>query len=111
MKKQNQNKISVHYRLRSDGALSDILVIKWNIKTNPSFVIFTKYGISGGSRWDTYTDSAEKLSGAIYRGGWHTLIKGYASPSKSSPKALADKALKLFKKDPTLWQSQTTTTD
>ena len=101
----------MHYRKRGDGTLADILIVKWNHLDRPNFKIFNRYGMSAPSRWDTYNESAEALSGAIRRGGWLTLIKGHASPSKSSVSALAEKALKLFKKDPTLWQSQTTTTD
>ena len=105
-----QNKISVHYKKRDDGTLADVLIVKWNRLVSPNFKLFSKHG-STTSRWDTYNGSAESLSGAIHRGGWHTLSKGYASPSKSSVIALTEKALKLLKKDPTLWPSQTTTTD
>ena len=108
---KKQNKISVHYKKRDDGTLADVLIVKWNRLVNPNFKLFNKYGLPNTSRWDTYNESAESLSGAIHRGGWHTLIKGYASPSKSSVTALTEKALKLLKKDPTLWPSQTTTTD
>ena len=107
---KKQNKISIHYRKRNDGTLSDVLIVKWNYLVNPNFKIFS-HGLPQTSRWDTYNESAEALSGAIHRGGWHTLIKGYASPSKSSVTALTEKALKLLKKDPTLCPSQTTTTD
>ena len=106
-----QNKISIHYRKHRDGTLADVLIVKWNHLVNPNFKLFSKHGLPNASRWETYNESAEKLSGAIHRGGWHTLIKGYASPSKSSVTALTEKALKLIKKDPTLWPSQTTTTD
>ena len=108
---KKQNRISIHYRRRDDGTLGEVLVVKWNYLVNPNYKLFSKYGIPTTSRWDTYNDSAEVLSGAIHRGGWHTLIKGYASPSKSSVTALTEKALKLLKKDPTLCPSQTTTTD
>ena len=108
---KNQSKISVHYRRNSDGTLADVLIVKWNYLVKPNYKIFNKYGLPQTSRWDTYNESAEKLSGAIRRGGWHTLIKGYASHSKSSVTALTEKALKLLKKDPTLCPSQTTTTD
>ena len=108
---KKQNKISVHYRKRNDGTLADVLIVKWNYLVKPNYKVFNKYGLPQTSRWDTYNDSAEVLSGAIRRGGWHTLIKGYASSSKSSVTALTEKALKLLKKDPTLCPSQTTTTD
>ena len=108
---KNQSKISIHYRKRNDGTLDDVLIVKWNYLVKPNYKVFNKYGLPQTSRWDTYTDSAEVLSGAIRRGGWHTLIKGYASPSKSSVTALTEKALKLLKKDLTLCPSQTTTTD
>lgn len=108
---KKQNKISVHYRSHSNGTLADVLIVKWNYLANPNFKLFSKHGLPQMSRWDTYNESAEKLSGAIRRGGWHTLIKGYASTSKSSVVALTEKALKLLKKDPTLCPSQTTTTD
>ena len=109
---KKQNKISIHYRRRrDDGTLADVLIVKWNYLANPNFKLFSKHGLPTTSRWDTYDESAESLSGAIHRGGWHTLIKGYASPSKSSVTALTEKALKLLKKDPTLCPSQTTTTD
>ena len=108
---KNQSKISIHYRSHSDGTLADVLIVKWNHLVNPNFKLFGRYGLPQTSRWETYNNSAEVLSGAIRRGGWHTLIKGYASPSKSSVTALTEKALKLLKKDPILWPSQTTTTD
>ena len=108
---KKQSRISVHYRRNRDGTLSDVLIVKWNYLVNPNFKLFGRYGLPTSSRWDTYNDSAEALSGAIHRGWWHTLIKGYASPSKSSVTALTEKALKLLKKDPTLCPSQTTTTD
>ena len=108
---KNQSRISIHYRRNRDGTFSDVLIVKWNYLVNPSYKVFNKHGLPRMSRWDTYNDSAEVLSGAIRRGGWHTLIKGYASPSKSSVTALTEKALKLLKKDPTLCPSQTTTTD
>ena len=108
---KNQSKISIHYRKRNDGTLDDVLIVKWNYLVKPNYKVFNKYGLPQTSRWDTYNESAEKLSGAIRRGGWHTLIKGYASPSKSSVTALTEKALKLLKKDLTLCPSQTTTTD
>ena len=108
---KNQSRISIHYRRNRDGTLDEVLIVKWNYLFNPNYKVFTKYGLSQTSRWDTYNDSAEVLSGAIRRGEWHTLIKGYASPSKSSVTALTEKALKLLKKDPTLCPSQTTTTD
>lgn len=109
---KKQNKISIHYRRRrDDGTLSQVLIVKWNHLDNPNFKIFSRYGLSTTSKWDTYNESAESLSGAIHRGEWHTLIKGYASHSKSSVTALTEKALKLLKKDPTLCPSQTTTTD
>ena len=109
---KKQNKISIHYRRsHSDGTLADVLIVKWNYLVKPNYKIFSKHGLPNTSRWDTYNESAEKLSGAIRRGEWHTLIKGYASPSKSSVTALTEKALKLLKKDPTLCPSQTTTTD
>ena len=108
---KNQSKISVHYRKHNDGTLADVLIVKWNHLVNPNFKLFGRYGLPQTSRWETYNNSAEVLSGAIRRGGWHTLIKGYASPSKSSVTALTEKALKLLKKDPILWPSQTTTTD
>ena len=108
---KKRNKISVHYRKNGDGTLADILIVKWNHLDNPNYKLFGRYGTSTSSRWDTYNESAEKLSGAIRRGGWLTLIKGHASPSKSSVSALTEKALKLLKKDTTLWPSQTTTTD
>ena len=99
---KKQNKISIHYRKQSDGTLADVLIVKWNYLVKPNYKVFNKYGLPQTSRWDTYSESAEALSRAIR--GWHTLIKGYASPSKSSVTALAKKALKLLKKDPTLWQ-------
>ena len=108
---KKQNKIRVHYRRNRDGTLSDVLIVKWNYLVKPNYKVFNKYGLPQTSRWDTYNESAEALSWAIRRGGWHTLIKGYASPSKSSVTALTEKALKLLKKDPTLCPSQTTTTD
>ena len=108
---KNQSKISIHYRKRNDGTLDDVLIVKWNYLVKPNYKVFNKYGLPQTSRWDTYNESAEKLSGAIRRGGWYTLIKGYASPSKSSVTALTEKALKLLKKDLTLCPSQTTTTD
>ena len=108
---KNQSKISIHYRSHSDGTLDEVLIVKWNYLVKPNYKVFNKHGLPQTSRWDTYNDSAEALSGAIRRGGWYTLIKGYASPSKSSVTALTEKALKLLKKDPTLWPSQTTTTD
>ena len=109
---KKQSKISIHYRRRrDDGTLGDVLIVKWNYLVNPNFKLFSRLGLSLTPRWDTYNDSAEVLSGAIRRGGWHTLIKGYASPSKSSVTALTEKALKLLKKDLTLCPSQTTTTD
>ena len=108
---KKQNKISIHYRKHNDGTLSEVLIVKWNYLVNPSYKVFNKHGLPQTSRWDTYNNSAEEFSGAIRRGGWHTLIKGYASPSKSSVTALTEKALKLLKKDPILWPSQTTTTD
>ena len=108
---KKQNKISVHYRSHSDGTLADVLIVKWNYLVKPNYKVFNKYGLPQTSRWDTYNDSAEVLSGAIRRGEWHTLIKGYASHSKSSVTALTEKALKLLKKDLTLCPSQTTTTD
>ena len=109
MKKQNT--ISVHYRKYRDGTLADVLIVKWNYLVEPNYKIFNKYGLPNTSRWDTYNNSAEALSGAIHRGEWLPLIKGYASHSKSSVTALTEKALKLLKKDPILWPSQTTTTD
>ena len=110
---KKQNKISIHYRKQRDGTLDEVLIVKWNYLVKPNYKIFNKYGLglTQTSIWDTYNDSAEVLSGAIRRGGWHTLIKGYASPSKSSVTALTEKALKLLKKDLTLCPSQTTTTD
>lgn len=108
---KKRNKISVHYKNQGDGTLADILIVKWKHLDRPNFKILSRYGMSTPSRWDTYNESAEALSKAIRRGGWLTLIKGHASPSKSSVSALAEKALKLIKKDPTLWPSQTTTTD
>ena len=108
---KKQSKISIHYRRRDDGTLADALIVKWNYLVKPNYKVFNKYGLPQTSRWDTYNESAESLSGAIRRGGWHTLIKGYASPSKSSVTALTEKALKLLKKDPILCPSQTTTTD
>ena len=108
---KNQSKISIHYRSHSNGTLADVLIVKWNYLVEPNYKVFNKYGLPQTSRWDTYNDSAEVFSGAIRRGGWHTLIKGYASPSKSSVTALTEKALKLLKKDLTLCPSQTTTTD
>ena len=104
---KNQSKISIHYRKRNDGTLDDVLIVKWNYLVKPNYKVFNKYGLPQTSRWDTYNDSAEVLSGAIRRGEWHTLIKGYASPSKSSVTALTEKALKLLKKDLTLCPSQT----
>ena len=108
---KNQSKISIHYRSHSDGTLADVLIVKWNYLVKPNYKVFNKYGLPQTSRWDTYNNSSEEFSGAIRRGGWHTLIKGYASPSKSSVTALTEKALKLLKKDPTLCPSQTTTPD
>ena len=108
---KNQSKISIHYRSHSDGTLADVLIVKWNYLDRPNYKVFNKYGLPQTSRWDTYDNYAEELSGAIRRGGWHTLIKGYASHSKSSVTALTEKALKLLKKDLTLCPSQTTTTD
>ena len=108
---KNQSKISIHYRSHSDGTLADVLIVKWNYLVNPNYKVFSQYGLPTSSRWDTYNNSTEEFSGAIRRGGWHTLIKGYASHSKSSVTALTEKALKLLKKDPILWPSQTTTTD
>ena len=108
---KKQNKISIHYRIRNDGTLADFLIVKWKHLANPNFKVFSKHGLPASSRWETYNDSSEALSGAIRRGGWHTLIKGYASPSKSSVTALTEKALKLLKKDTALCPSQTTTTD
>ena len=108
---KKQSRISIHYRSHSDGTLADALIVKWNHLVNPDYKLFSKHGLPQTSRWDTYNESAESLSGAIHRGGWHTLIKGYASTSKSSVAALTEKALKLLKKDPTLCPSQTTTTD
>ena len=109
---KKQNKISVHYRKHRDGTLDEVLIVKWNYySVNPNYKLFTKHGLPTSSRWETYNESAEALSGAIHRGEWHTLIKGYASHSKSSVTALTEKALKLLKKDPTLCPSQTTTTD
>ena len=108
---KNQSRISIHYRRNRDGTLADVLIVKWNYLVNPNYKLFNKYGLPQTSRWDTYNNSAEAFSGAIHRGGWYTLIKGYASHSKSSVTALTEKALKLLKKDPTLCPSQTTTTD
>ena len=108
---KKQSRISIHYRKHSNGTLADVLIVKWNHLANPNFRIFSKHGLPTPLRWDTYNESAEAFSGAIHRGGWHTLIKGYASHSKSSVTALTEKALKLLKKDPTLCPSQTTTTD
>ena len=108
---KKQSRISIHYRSHSDGTLADVLIVKWNYLVNSNYKLFSKHGLPNTSRWDTYNESAEALSEAIRRGEWHTLIKGYASPSKSSVTALTEKALKLLKKDPTLWPSQTTTTD
>ena len=108
---KKQNKISIHYRSHSDGTLDEVLIVKWNYLVKPNYKVFSKHGLPRTSRWETYNNSAEEFSGAIRRGGWHTLIKGYASPSKSSVTALTEKALKLLKKDPILWPSQTTTTD
>ena len=108
---KKQSRISIHYRRNRDGTLADVLIVKWNYLVNPNFKLFSRLGLSQTSRWDTYNNSAEGFSGAIRRGGWHTLIKGYASPSKSSVTALTEKALKLLKKDTTLCPSQTTTTD
>lgn len=106
---KKQSKISIHYRRRrDDGTLSDVLIVKWNYLVNPNYKVFSKHGLPNTSRWDTYNESAESLSGAIRRGEWHTLIKGYASPSKSSVTALTEKALKLLKKDQTLWPYQIT---
>ena len=99
---KKQSKISIHYRSHSDGTLADVLIVKWNYLVNPNYKVFNKYGLPTTSRWDTYDESAEELSGEICRGGWHTFIKGYASNSKSSVTALTEKALKLLKKDPTL---------
>ena len=108
---KNQSKISIHYRSHSDGTLGEVLIVKWNYLVKPNYKVFSKYGLPQTSRWDTSNNSTEEFSGAIRRGGWHTFIKGYASPSKSSVTALTEKALKLLKKDPTLCPSQTTTTD
>ena len=108
---KKQSKISIHYRRRNDGTLDDVLIVKWNYLDNPNYKVFNQYGLPTSSRWDTYNNSTEEFSGAIRRGEWHTLIKGYASHSKSSVTALTEKALKLLKKDPTLCPSQTTTTD
>ena len=108
---KKQNRISIHYRRNRDGTLGEVLIVKWNYLANPNFKLFSKHGLPQTSRWDTYNESAESLSGAIRRGGWHTLIKGYASPSKSSVTALTEKALNLLKKDTALYPSQTTTTD
>ena len=108
---KKQNKISIHYRKRNDGTLVEVLIVKWNYLVNHNYKLFTKHGLPTSSRWDTYNNSSEEFSGAIRRGGWHTLIKGYASHSKSSVTALTEKALKLLKKDLTLCPSQTTTTD
>ena len=108
---KKQNKISVHYRKYRDGTLADVLIVKWNYLANPNYKRFSKHRLPTTSRWDTYNESAEPFSEAIHRGGWHTLIKGYASHSKSSVTALTEKALKLLKKDLTLCPSQTTTTD
>ena len=109
---KKQNKISIHYRSHSDGTLADALIVKWNYyPVNPDYKLFSKHGLPTSSRWDTYNNSSEEFSGAIHRGGWHTLIKGYASPSKSSVTALTEKALKLLKKDTALCPSQTTTPD
>ena len=108
---KNQNKISIHYRKHNDGTLGEVLIIKWNPLVSHNYKLFSKHGLPQTSRWDTYNNSTEEFSGAIHRGGWYTLIKGYASPSKSSVAALAEKALKLLKKDPILWPSQTTTTE
>ena len=107
---KKQNKISIHYRRRNDGTLDDVVIVKWNYLVKPNYKVFSKHGLPTTSRWDTYNESAEALSGAIHRGEWHTLIKGYASHSKSSVTSLTEKALKLLKKDTTLWPSQTTTT-
>ena len=104
---KKQNKISIHYKKHNDGTLGEVLIVKWNYLVNPSYKVFSKHGLPQTSRWDTYNNSSEMLSGAIHRGGWHTLIKGYASPSKSSVTALTEKALKLLKKDLTLCPSQT----
>ncbi len=105
---KKQNKISIHYRRsHSDGTLADVLIVKWDYLANPKYKVFNKHGLPTTSRWDTYNESAEALSGAIHRGGWHTLIKGYASPSKSSVAALTEKAMKLLKKDTTLCPYQT----
>ena len=109
---KKQSRISIHYRRRrDDGTLAEVLIVKWNYLVKPNYKVFNKYGLPQTSRWDTYNESAEALSGAIHRGGWHTLIKGYASHSKSSVTALTEKALKLLKKDPTLCPSQTTMQD
>ena len=108
---KKQNRISIHYRKHNDGTLGEVLIVKWNYLVKPNYQVFSKHGLPTTSRWDTYDGSSEALSGAIHRGGWYTLIKGYASHSKSSVAALAEKALKLLKKDPILWPSQTTTTD
>ena len=108
---KNQSKISIHYRSHSDGTLAEVLIVKWNYLVKPNYKVFSKHGLPNTSRWDTYDGSSEALSGAIRRGEWHTLIKGYASPYKSSVTALTEKALKLLKKDPILCPSQTTTTD
>ena len=101
---KKQSRISIHYRKQRDGTLDEVLIVKWNYLDNPNYKVFNKYGLPNTSRWETYNNSAEEFSGAIRRGGWHTLIKGYASPSKSSVTALTEKALKLLKKDPILWQ-------
>ena len=109
---KKQSKISIHYRRRrDDGTLAEVLIVKWNYLVNPNFKLFGRYGLPQTSRWDTYDGSSEALSGAIRRGGWHTFIKGYVSPSKSSVTALTEKALKLLKKDLTLCPYQTTTPD
>ena len=106
---KKQSKISIHYRRRrDDGTLAEVLIVKWNYLVKPNYKVFSKHGLPNTSRWDTYNESAESLSGAIRRGEWHTLIKGYASPSKSSVTALTEKALKLLKKDQTLWPYQIT---
>ena len=108
---KKQSRISIHYRKQRDGTLDEVLIVKWNYLVKPNYKVFNKYGLPQTSRWETYNNSAEEFSGAIRRGEWHTLIKGYASHSKSSVTALTEKGLKLLKKDPTLCPSQTTTTE
>ena len=108
---KKQSRISIHYRKQRDGTLCEVLIVKWNYLVNPSYKLFSKHGLPTTSRWDTYNDSAEAFLGVIHRGGWYTLIKGYASNTKSTVTAITEKALKLLKKDPTLCPSQTTTTD